>query len=65
MVLVVPGGSALDSTVRAFAVAPDAGDRTRRADGAAALRLAVTAVAADGVRRRRRGRCTAVGKSNN
>lgn len=53
-----------DAAVGAFAVAPDPGDRAGCADSAAALWVAVTAAAAaDGVRRRGRGRCTAVGSN--
>ena len=66
MVLVVPGRSTADpdAAVGTFAVAPDPGDRAWRADGAAALRVAVTAAAAaDGVRGRRRGGRTAAGSN--
>lgn len=49
-------------TAGALAVAPDPGDRTGRADGAAALRLAVAAAAADGVRRQGRVRRAAAAR---
>lgn len=51
-----------DAAAGAFAVAPDPGDRAGRADGAAALRLAVAATAADGARRQGRVRRAAAAR---